>query len=503
MITQGTPRKSVGWGGMRTLLASTLALLLAGPLSGPAAAQNVVTSGGIPLTAALQANALQAHVRILILPGTPNPPVQGTLAVGSSPSETLARLLELNGLVAHQHDGVLIVGTPQAMDARFGSSTARAELVPVVGLDPSVVAQSLLPQLPAGTVLLADQSRHALYVSGTPLALQQVKAFVAPLLQADESVVRIPLHSGADPVKVAGLLQKLAPPILPESVAVDPSGDAVLVAGPLAYQNQVRQVLAYIDVDAPQVKYEVAIIEVDPVQLQHNIGLMIGQSQTNYSAVGTTAIGQLSSPSNGQAIFGFPINRTLSLNGELDLLVSHGSARLIQRNEMTVANGQSGAAGFTEEVPYQVTTQNGFAVTTSSEYKTVGLTINLSPQIGDSTIGTEAKLVYSTISGTGVTGAPEIASRSQTTRVTTADGQTFVVGGLNSESFSSTKQGIPLLSSLPIIGGLFTHTQDQLEKQELVMVISAERVGTSKAFDPSKYPAIKPYMTPQPEASPR
>ncbi|TAM91176.1 hypothetical protein EPN42_04760 [bacterium] len=463
----------------------------------PGSAQSVLSTNGIPLSAALSATARAANERLWILPGTPNPPQVGSV-VGTTPREALARLLDLNGLVAREHNGVLVVGTPLAMDARFGSGTAHARLVPVVGLDPQVVVQTLAPQLPAGTVILPDTARHALYVSGTTMALRQVESFVAPLNQRQPDVVRYPLHSSADPAQVTALLEKVAPPAAPESVVVDPAGGAVLVAGPPGYQGEVSAALAQIDRDPAQVKYHISVIEVDPVQLAHNVGISVGQSQTQYQAVGQSAIGQLSSPAQGQAIFAFPLNHGLSLNGELDLLESHGQARFIRDQDITVVNGTQGVADFTEQLPYQVTTQNGFSVTTGTQYQSFGFTIKLTPQIGDSTIGTTANVVYSTLAGFGVGGAPITTTRGMTTRVTTTDGQTFLVGGLKAEDFTTTASGIPILDRLPLLGALFRHAHDQDNQQELVMVISAQRIGAVDAIDTSRYPHVAPYVLASP-----
>ena len=52
------------------------------------------------------------------------------------------------------------------------------------------------------------------------------------------------------------------------------------------------------------------------------------------------------------------------------------------------------------------------------------------------------------------------------------DGQTLVVGGLLREVESMKKYAIPFLSELPLIGDIFTFTDQQMERKELIAFIT-------------------------------
>ncbi|HFB38854.1 MAG TPA: type II and III secretion system protein, partial [Oceanithermus sp.] len=56
------------------------------------------------------------------------------------------------------------------------------------------------------------------------------------------------------------------------------------------------------------------------------------------------------------------------------------------------------------------------------------------------------------------------------------DGQTVVIGGLIKNSTKYSKQGVPLLSDIPLIGALFSQTSDEREDNELIIVLKARRV---------------------------
>ena len=51
------------------------------------------------------------------------------------------------------------------------------------------------------------------------------------------------------------------------------------------------------------------------------------------------------------------------------------------------------------------------------------------------------------------------------------DNQGIVIGGIIEEKETKSHEGIPLLSSIPILGNLFRHTSYSTEKTELIVII--------------------------------
>jgi type IV pilus assembly protein PilQ len=52
------------------------------------------------------------------------------------------------------------------------------------------------------------------------------------------------------------------------------------------------------------------------------------------------------------------------------------------------------------------------------------------------------------------------------------DGETAVIGGMTVTTVTKNRQGIPLLSSLPFVGHLFSYTTDQEERQDLIILVT-------------------------------
>jgi type IV pilus assembly protein PilQ len=66
------------------------------------------------------------------------------------------------------------------------------------------------------------------------------------------------------------------------------------------------------------------------------------------------------------------------------------------------------------------------------------------------------------------------------TRVLVNDGETAVIGGLTVTEVSSTRNGIPFLMDLPVVGGLFRRTQNREQKRDLLIMVTPHIVDEAR-----------------------
>ena len=129
-----------------------------------------------------------------------------------------------------------------------------------------------------------------------------------------------------------------------------------------------------------------------------------------------------------------------------------------------------------QQVPSQVLTQ-------SVEYRDAGIILTVTPRISDKRV--VALDVKQTVNDVGdprpPSLSPDIIKREAETSVVLRDNQTLVLGGLIRSRRTSTKQGIPYLSKIPVIGFLFGATVDRIERTELLLLITPRVIG-----DPSE-----------------
>jgi type II secretory pathway component GspD/PulD (secretin) len=119
------------------------------------------------------------------------------------------------------------------------------------------------------------------------------------------------------------------------------------------------------------------------------------------------------------------------------------------------------------------------AVTTTSQYIDTGVLLQVTPHINAGGLVTLDVQAEVSTPGNFVPGeAPPINTRSVQTIVSVQSGQTMIMGGLIGETKQNQSQGLPLLSRIPIIGGLFGDQQLQTNRTELVMFITPSVIET-------------------------
>ena len=114
---------------------------------------------------------------------------------------------------------------------------------------------------------------------------------------------------------------------------------------------------------------------------------------------------------------------------------------------------------------------------TNVEYRDVVLELEVLPLINDENeVTLEISLVRDQLSDTGQTiegvgTIPDIVTEEVNTVVAVPDQGTIVLGGLITETEGDSRDGIPGLSQIPVLGGLFGTQSTAIERQELVILI--------------------------------
>lgn len=125
---------------------------------------------------------------------------------------------------------------------------------------------------------------------------------------------------------------------------------------------------------------------------------------------------------------------------------------------------------------------SGTATVTLAYYQDIGIQLYVVPQItgDDQYINMIVHPVVSARDGTATVGGtnayPLLVTREAETQVLMEDGETIVIGGLLKDVKSQGKIGIPILSDIPLIGGLFTRRTTDVEKIDLLIFITARIV---------------------------
>jgi general secretion pathway protein D len=127
------------------------------------------------------------------------------------------------------------------------------------------------------------------------------------------------------------------------------------------------------------------------------------------------------------------------------------------------------------------------------ERQDIGVSLKVKPQINEGdNIKMEIEQEVSDVSNTAVTGATDITTnlRSIKTTVLVEDGQTLVLGGLIDDKINDSRDKVPFLGDIPLLGSLFRYRTTSESKRNLMVFLHPTILRdpeTADYFSRSKY----------------
>jgi len=133
-----------------------------------------------------------------------------------------------------------------------------------------------------------------------------------------------------------------------------------------------------------------------------------------------------------------------------------------------------------EEIPVRVVDAGsigggaGQAPRATVQFKQVGIMLNVTPHVTNNRqivlkIETERSAVK-TLSAADL--GFSIDKQNTQNEILVNDGETAVIGGLTVTTVTRAKTGVPLLSSLPLIGSLFSYSQNTENRKDLIILVT-------------------------------
>ena len=269
-------------------------------------------------------------------------------------------------------------------------------------------------------------------------------------------------------------------------ISSDDTNNAILVFGTPREYAVIEDALRKLDVPPMQVMIEAAITEVSLTD-DLRFGLQWNFIEGNENAVltdSTTGTGLVRDVPGFSFLFG----NAGSLTGVLNALEGKTKVNVVSAPKLMVINNQTASLQVGNQVP--VLTQNSTAtidpnapIINAIEYRDTGVILKITPRVNGSglvllDISQEVSDVLSSrASGSGID-SPTISTRRVSTTVAVQDGEVLALGGLIRNVQTRDKQGIPFLSQIPIIGGLFGRQVDATDKIELVILLKPRVIRT-------------------------
>lgn len=270
------------------------------------------------------------------------------------------------------------------------------------------------------------------------------------------------------------------------TISSDDTNNAILVYGTPREYAVVEDALRKLDLAPMQVLIEAAITEVSLTD-DLRYGLQWNFIEGNENAVltdSTTGTGLVRDVPGFSFLFG----NAGSLTGVLNALEGKTKVNVVSAPKLLVINNQTANLQVGNQVP--ILTQSSTStvgenspVINGIEYRDTGVILNVTPRVNSSGLvlldieQEVSDVLPARASGSGID-SPVISTRKVSTSVAVQDGEVLALGGLIRNIQSRDKAGIPFLSQIPIIGGLFGRQVEETDKIELVILLKPRVIRT-------------------------
>ncbi len=296
------------------------------------------------------------------------------------------------------------------------------------------------------------------------------------------------------------------------SAVVDARTNTVFVQDVPTRLEEVRKLIAQIDVPVRQVMIEARIVEANDT-FSKNLGARLGYNQqlpggdflgkqtlrtsigpsltqnsiettnaagTKQLSTGTfdinqgqnvnlpaTALGGFSPSVISAILFNRGFTRFLTL--ELSALEADGKGKIISSPRVLTGDKVEAVIEQGTELPYQAATSSG---ATSVSFRKANLSLKVKPQITpDGNIIMTLDINKDSV-GQVTTAGFAIDTKHVKTEVLVENGGTVVIGGIYTQDARTTITKVPLFGDLPVVGNLFKNNANQDNKTELLVFIT-------------------------------
>ena len=282
----------------------------------------------------------------------------------------------------------------------------------------------------------------------------------------------------------------------PVRIVADEKNNALVIFARPSDYHMIEDLIRQLDVVPLQVLIQATIAEVtlnDSLAYGLQYYLTQGNNRFNFTAPTPNQVTPSNNGAGGVADISavYPgFNYLLSTTNSRVILnaiaqVSH--VNVVSSPELLVLDHQTASLQVGDQVPI-ITTSSQSTVTNTSDiinsvaYQQTGVLLKVTPRVNNSgliTLDLDQEVSDVSATTTSNIDSPTITNRHVVSSVVVEDGQTLALAGLILDNQTNTKAGIPVLSSIPVVGSLFGTTTNSRARTELIVFLSPRIVRNS------------------------
>jgi general secretion pathway protein D len=372
-------------------------------------------------------------------------------------------------------------------------------------------------------VLVADKRTNSVVVTADELSVDRIRKLVSyldtPLEQSGN--VRVIYLEYADATGVAEVLTRVMQNIsrLEEggsskragsgdsTIEADEGTNSLIITADTDEMAALEAVIARLDIRRAQVLIEAIIVEMDISEGQDlglqwlfsndsgfygsNISSSTAQQQRNGAIagalvpddgsenIGTRAVAGALSQIPGATLGWGVVDESLTMTVILNALESQGNTNILSTPSLLTLDNEEAYITVGQQVPFVTGSYTNTGVGNGAqnpfqtiERQSVGVTLKVTPQIneGDAVVLDIVQEVNS-LANSRTLSDVITNERVIQTMVLANDSDIVVLGGLVQDKVTDSSQGVPVLSSIPLLGRLFRNDAVEVTKSNLLVFI--------------------------------
>ena len=278
------------------------------------------------------------------------------------------------------------------------------------------------------------------------------------------------------------------------TIVPDELTNSLLVRASEADFDVIKEAVDQLDIRPLQVLIEVLIVEARHDR-SFSLGMDLFVPPQSVDKGDGTAGGQVFGGGLGDLVITLMNLGRANIDATIRAAASRGEVEIISRPVLLASNNQ--------EARFLVGSQRPFVQVSRSlptdiaqrdqviQYRDVGTKLTVRPTINQD--GYVSLLIQQEINQATSEvqfDAPVISTREAVTRVLVRNGQTIVIGGLRDQQKDVTQGGVPILSGIPLLGGLFGRANRKASRTELYLFLTPRILRTDADADSVTVPRL-------------
>jgi len=282
----------------------------------------------------------------------------------------------------------------------------------------------------------------------------------------------------------------------------EPHTKSIMVLSPPEFMDDIRKLIDALDVPGKQVVIEAIIVEVGHTKVT-SLGIELSTNPQAFGALGENALVALGNLTNiathGSAVGTISPAQGVAATGSgsvlgvgtdiyalIDFLIKTTNAKVL--NQQTLWTKDNEQANFfkgsevafrgSESITQQTTSQN-------IDFNRVGMELRARPSITpENYVDMIVNVEISQLTSDLVNDQPVRTVMETTTNMIVQDGQTLLLGGILFQKDSKIEHKLPLLGDVPLVGGLFRHTEAIMSNSEMFVFMTPRVIDEPSAILP-------------------